>query len=599
MIDSAMRQNAIGHLINRKTGKKEFMKKLTDTRIWVPLIVALALVGGFGLGNLLHRSTGQSDAEKKLGTILNLIRNDYVDKVDIDSLLEETFPALLQGLDPHSSYIPAKDLRGVDEELDGAFSGVGISFMMKNDTIMVVETIAGGPSEKVGIKAGDRIVTIDGEDVTNRGFSAEKVRSMLKGVQGTRVKLGIKRSNSRKILDFEVTRDEVPVSSIDAAYMLTDTIGYVKVNKFVRSTYDEFFSALADLQQLGATGYVVDLRGNTGGWMEMAILMANEFLEPGMPIVFTRGRNSREDRYVMSDRTGSFHDAELVVLIDEYSASSSEIFAGAIQDNDRGLVIGRRSFGKGLIQRRSLLPDSSAMLLTTGRYYTPSGRCIQKDYSNQTQYRNDLIDRFNHGEAFIADSIKLNTDQVFQTLNGRTVYGGGGIMPDIFVPSDTAGVTGYYINVVNAGMLQKFAIDFADSNRETLSEANDVDQLMALLPTDSDLLSRFVNFCSRNGIPARWYYINISRNLIVNQLKALIARDILGYGALHQILNSADITVIRAVKEMEEGRAANPIMPATEEKKVETAKPAATKVVAEMSDTTSATPSTPTDTVAE
>lgn len=537
------------------------MKKLTETRVWVPLLIAVAVACGFGLGNLLNRSTGQTASEKKLGTILNLIRNDYVDAVDIDSLMEATMPALLQGLDPHSQYIPARDLQGVDEELDGAFSGVGISFMMNNDTIMVVETIAGGPSEKVGIQAGDRIVTIDGEDVTNLGLTAEKVRSMLKGEHGTRVKLGIKRSNSKKILEFDVTRDEVPVSSIDAAYMVTDSIGYVKVNKFVRSTYDEFFSALADLQQFGATGYIIDLRGNTGGWMEMAILMANEFLEPGLPIVGTRYRNSREDRFVLSDRTGSFHDAELVVLLDEYSASSSEIFAGAIQDNDRGLVIGRRSFGKGLIQRRSVLPDSSAMLLTIGRYYTPSGRCIQKDYSNQTQYRNDLLDRFNHGEAFSADSIKLNTDQEYRTVHGRTVYGGGGIMPDIFVPSDTAGVTGYYINVVNAGMLQKFAIDFADSNREKLGEANDVDQLLALLPSDGDLLSRFVNYCTRNGIPARWYYINISRNLIVNQLKALIARDILGYGALHQILNQSDITVLRAVKELEEGHAVYPILP--------------------------------------
>ncbi len=290
-------------------------------------------------------------------------------------------------------------------------------------------------------------------------------------------------------------------------------------------------------------------------------MMANEFLAPGQTIVSTKGRDFNSSTHITANGTGSFRDSQVVVLLDEFSASSSEIFAGALQDNDRALIIGRRSFGKGLIQRQSVLPDSSAIRLTIGRYYTPSGRSIQKDYSNLSVYEHDILDRYQRGEMFSADSIKLNTDLKYTTLNGRTVYGGGGIMPDIFVPNDTSGISSYYINVANAGLLQRYAFDYVDDNRDVLRQASNVDELLALLPGDDALLRQFVLFASRNGIPARWYYINISHDLIVNQLKALIARDALGYGAYFEISNSDDVNVKRAIEELLKGNAAFPIMP--------------------------------------
>lgn len=535
------------------------MNHIKKTSVWVPLIAAVAFVLGLLTSNLLKVGSGPTPAQKKFQTVLNLIRNDYVDEVDLDSLLENTLPSLLTNLDPHSAYIPAADLQAVNDDLDGSFSGVGIQFMINNDTIVVLEVIPGGPSEKVGILPGDRILKVDGDDVAGIGITNEQVLKKLRGEKDTRVKLSIRRLNSKKPLSFEVTRGDIPVNSVDAAYMLDETTGYIRVNKFGRTTYDEFWQALNDLSRAGAADFVIDLRGNTGGFMEVAFLMVNEFLEKGQPIVSTRGRDYYSTSAVGADGNGTFKEAQVVVLLDEFSASASEIFAGAIQDNDRGLVIGRRSFGKGLIQRQSVLPDSSAIRLTIGRYYTPSGRCIQKDYSNHSLYEHDLIDRYNRGEMFSEDSVRQNTDQVFQTLHGRTVFGGGGIMPDIFVPNDTSGITSYYINVANAGLFQKFAFDYVDTNREKLEKAASARELVELLPADDALLRQFVSFAARNGIPARWYYINISHDLIVNQLKALIARDALGYGAYFEIANGADNTVGRAVEELRKGTASFPV----------------------------------------
>ncbi len=381
----------------------------------------------------------------------------------------------------------------------------------------------------------------------------------LRGERDTRVKLGIKRPTSKKTLSFEVTRGDIPVTSIDASYMVSPGIGYVKVNKFGRTTYDEFWQALNELKREGAQDYILDLRGNTGGFMEIAFLMANEFLEKGETIVSTKERDFYSTEVVRADGTGNFKEAQLVVLLDEFSASSSEILAGALQDNDRALIVGRRSFGKGLIQHQSVLADSSAIRLTVGRYYTPSGRCIQKDYSNSALYGHDILDRYNRGEMFSQDSIKLDKSLEFTTRNGRMVYGGGGIMPDIFVPNDTSGITSYYINVANAGLLHKFAFDYVDSHRDELSQAKTVDELLTKLPADDTFLRSFVNFAARNGVSARWYYINISHDLIVNQLKALIARDALGTGAYFNITNTMDANVQRAVKELLNGGAAFPI----------------------------------------
>lgn len=537
------------------------MNNLKRASVWIPLIVAIAFIVGFLAGDIVNRQSGPTPTQKKFQTILNLIRKDYVDEVDLDSVLEKTLPSMLANLDPHSAYIPASELQAVNDDLDGSFCGVGIQFMINNDTISVIEVTSGGPSEKVGLLPGDRIVKVDGEDEAGVGITNEDVIKKLRGPRDTRVQLTVKRSNSKKLLSFDVTRGDIPVNTVDASYIVSPGIGYIKVNKFGRTTYDEFWEALTDLRSQEAQDFVIDLRGNTGGFMEIAFLMVNEFLEKGQPIVTTRGRDLYSSQEVHADGNGNFKDAQLVVLLDEFSASSSEIFAGALQDNDRALIVGRRSFGKGLIQRQSVLSDSSAVRLTIGRYYTPSGRCIQKDYSNGALYGHDIIDRYNRGEMFSLDSIKFDESLQFTTLNGRKVYGGGGIMPDIFVPNDTAGITSYYINVANAGLLQKFAFDYVDTNREALKSKASAEELLKSLPSDDVLLRQFVNFAARNGVQARWYYINISHDLIVNQLKALIARDALGYNAYFEIVNRMDSNVLRAVSELLNGTAAFPIKP--------------------------------------
>ncbi|MDE6457006.1 MAG: peptidase S41, partial [Muribaculum sp.] len=349
--------------------------------------------------------------------------------------------------------------------------------------------------------------------------------------------------------------------------MITPETGYIKVNKFGRTTRDEFLTDLVKLKGKGATRYIVDLRGNGGGFLEMAIYMANEFLPANSPIVFTRGRKPMEDSQVFSDGSGSFQDAQLIVLLDEYSASASEIFAGAMQDNDRALIVGRRSFGKGLVQRQTTLPDSSAIRLTVQRYFTPSGRCIQKDYKpgKRNAYELDIINRYEHGEFYNPDSIKFNEELQYRTLNGRPVYGGGGIMPDVFVPNDTSGITKYYYDVVNAGLLQKFAFEYTDKNRAAFSQAKKLSDFMAKIPDDDELLQMFVAYAVQKGIPARWYYINISRNLIVKTLKALIASDILGREYFYQVANVNDPTVKRAIAELDAGHAIPPITPADEQ----------------------------------
>ncbi len=539
------------------------MKQLKNPIVWLPLAIALALVAGIWIGIVFNRHSADGYGEKKWAEILSHIRHEYVDEVDMDSLIERTLPDLLANLDPHSTYIPAEDLRAVNEDLDGSFSGIGVVFTMMTDTVTVNEVIPGGPSEKIGIMPGDRIITINDSIVAGQEIPNTDIVKMLKGEKGTSVKLGVKRTGTDKLLTFEVKRGDIPVNSIDAAYIIAPGTGYIKVNKFGRTTRDEFLTSLVNLKNEGAGSYIVDLRGNGGGFLEMAIYMANEFLPANSPIVFTRGREPMNDTQVFSDGTGSFQDSQLIVLLDEYSASASEIFAGAMQDNDRALIVGRRSFGKGLVQRQTTLPDSSAIRLTVSRYFTPSGRCIQKDYElgKRGAYELDIVNRFEHGEFYNSDSIKFNEDQQFHTIHGRTVYGGGGIMPDVFVPNDTTGITKYYTKVFNAGLIHKFAFEYSDRNRATLSKAGSLDQLLSMIPEDEELLQLFASYAAGKGIPARWYYINISRNLIVNNLKAMIASDILGREYLYQVANTGDITVQRAISELNAGKAVPPIMP--------------------------------------
>ena len=493
---------------------------------------------------------------------MHYVSAEYVDDVNIDSLIEQSIPDMMAKLDPHSSYISASDFQSVNDELEGSFSGIGISFNMLTDTITVLEVISGGPSEKVGLMPGDRIITINDSLVAGQKWSNERVIKNLRGPRDSKVKLGIKRATSPDLLTYEVTRGDIPMTSIDASYMLDDQTGYVKVNKFGRTTYAEFLNSLVDLRGKGAERFVLDLRGNGGGFMEMAILMANEFLPAGSPIVSTHGRIPSAESSTYADGTGAFQQAEVVILLDEFSASASEILAGAIQDNDRGLIVGRRSFGKGLVQRQIELPDSSAIRLTTARYYTPSGRCIQKTYTpgKLESYGLEIADRYNHGEGFSADSVHLDKSQTYYTIGGRTVYGGGGIMPDVYVPNDTSGISTYYINVANAGLLQKYAFNYADRHRAELKKASGVKELMSMLPSDDVILQDFASFAQRTeNIPPRWYYINLSRNLIVSQLKALIARDALGTSAFYEVINGSDNSVRRAMEEFRNGTVHIPV----------------------------------------
>lgn len=537
------------------------MNKSKNSLIWLPLTIAISVVIGITIGNRFSNQNYISENDRKLNTILNLISEDYVDTVNINSLIEAAIPNILSNLDPHSTYIPAKDLTAVNDELKGSFFGIGISFTIMNDSITVMEVLSGGPSEKVGLMAGDRIVTVNDSVMVGPKITSDAVMSMLKGAKDTTVKLGIKRNSSKRILKYEIKRGEIPVNSVDASYMADKTTGYIKVNKFGKTTYDEFLNGLVKLKQKGAKRYVIDLRGNSGGFMEPALLMANEFLPENSRIVYTKGREKKNDSQFWSDGNGSFQDAELVVLIDEYSASASEIFAGAIQDNDRGLIIGRRSFGKGLVQNQISLPDSSAIRLTVARYYTPSGRCIQKNFKpgDEYNYTQDIINRFNHGEFYSRDSIHVDENQAFETANGRKVYGGGGIIPDIFVPSDTSGITSYYINALNAGLFHKFSFQYTDINRETFNKMKDYKEFLKALPSDDILLSDFVSFAQQHKIPARWYYINQSRKLILTQLKSLIARDIFGTEAFYAIYNKSDRNMDAALKAFKEGKAEFPI----------------------------------------
>ena len=533
----------------------------TRQPIWIPIALAVAVMTGIFFGSQFSSNNKVAENDRKLNAILNLIAQDYVDTTNLKDLIEMSIPEILGNLDPHTSYFTTEELKAATDDLNGSFSGIGISFVMTDDTIGVVEVIPGGPSEKVGLMAGDRIVMIDDSIATGEKMTSGAVMKRLRGPKGSKVKLGIKRQNSKKLLNFTVTRGDIPVNSVDAYYMIDNITGYVKVNQFGRHTYDEFITAMASLQEEGAERYIIDLRGNGGGFMEMAVLMVNEFLPADQPIVYTRGRYERDNSEVWSDGNGSFQDAEVAVLIDEFSASASEIMAGALQDNDRGLIVGCRSFGKGLVQKEFVLPDSSAIRLTTARYYTPSGRCIQKDYKHgdMLDYEKELVDRYINGELYSRDSMKIDKDQVFTTMYGRTVYGGGGIVPDIFVARDTSGITSYYIEVANAGLLQRYAFNYCDRHRNSLNQLDSYEQFLATAPSDQDMLTDFANFAQRSGITPRWYYINLSGDAIVTNLKALIARDIYGNKAFYPIINRKDKTVLAALNALNQHKAAFPI----------------------------------------
>lgn len=534
------------------------MEKNRRLVIWLPVIIALSIGIGILIGNhFLGLSKGKRNfysSGNKINAILDIIDEQYVDTVNMKNLVEDVIPKVFSELDPHSVYIPAKDAKQANEDLEGSFSGIGVSFNMQTDTILVINVIPGGPAEKAGIHAFDRIITINDSTYAGNQSSQELVMKTLRGAKNSTVKLGIERKNEPELLYFDVTRGDVPVNSVDVSYKLEDGIGYIKVSKFGRTTYNEFITALAKLQQEGCKSFVIDLRGNTGGYMDAAINMVNEFMPQGKLVVYTEGKAfPRSDAY--TNGTGNFQENPIVILTDEFSASASEIFAGAIQDNDRGLIIGRRTFGKGLVQSPIQMSDGSEIRLTIARYYTPSGRSIQKKYElgNDSEYGQDIYNRFLHGEFDSADSIKLDNHEEYKTAMGRTVYGGGGIMPDVFIPRDTSGVTSYFTNAVNSGVLNLFALEYSDRNFNKLSSFKSYEALYKYLQ-QQPLLSEFVNYAEGKGIKRRPTLINISAPLIVKQIQAYIIRNFFDDAGFYPVFQNDDVTLKEAIKVLKEGR---------------------------------------------
>ena len=525
----------------------------------MPFLLAICLVAGILIGTFYtnHFSGNKlgiiNTSSNKLNALLHIIDEQYVDTVSMFNLVEEAMPQILAELDPHSSYIPAKDLEAVNSDLKGSFSGIGVQFTIQDDTIHINSVIQGGPSEKVGLLAGDRIVEVDDSSFVGKIVTNSEAMRRLKGEKGSKVKLGIYRPGEKEILHFTVVRGDIPVKSIDAAYMINDKFGYVKVNKFGETTYPELLVALAQLSQANCKGMIIDLRGNTGGYMAAAIQMVNEFLPNNKLIVYTEGRKSPRENYT-SNGTVSSQTMPLIVLMDEGSASASEIFAGAIQDNDRGTIIGRRSFGKGLVQQPIEFSDGSAIRLTIARYYTPSGRCIQKPYEkgNDAEYEMDIITRYEHGEFFSADSIKQNIKEIYHTSLGRTVYGGGGIMPDIFVPQDTTGMTSYYRMAATRGLIIRYTLDYTDKNRNKLKEYDTPQKMEAYLKTQN-LLEKFAEYAEKKGLKRRNILMYKSKQLFEESLYGNIIYNMLGIEAYITYSNLTDKTVQKALEVLEKG----------------------------------------------
>lgn len=530
--------------------------KNNSTR-FIPFLLAICLIAGIAIGTFYanHFSGNKlgiiNTSSNKLNALLRIIDDQYVDTVNISDLVEEAMPQILSELDPHSSYIPAKDLEAVTADLKGSFSGIGIQFTIQNDTIHVNSVIQGGPSEKVGLMAGDRIVEVDDSAFVGKIVTNEEAMKRLKGEKGSKVKLGVYRPGEKELLHFTVVRGNIPVKSIDAAYMINEKVGYVKVNKFGETTYPELLIALAKLAQKHCEGLIIDLRGNTGGYMAAAIQMVNEFLPDNRLIVYTQGRKSPRQDY-NSNGTGSNQKMPLVVLVDEGSASASEIFAGATQDNDRGTIVGRRSFGKGLVQQPIEFSDGSAIRLTIARYYTPSGRCIQKPYEKgkESEYELDLLTRYEHGEFFSADSIKQNETEVYHTRLGRPVYGGGGIMPDIFVPQDTTGMTSYFRMAANRGLIIRYTFEYTDQNRSVLQKYDTSEKMEEYLKKQN-LLNNFAAWAEKKGLKRRNNLMAKSRQLFEMSLYGNIIYNMLGMEAYVEFLNETDKTVLKAVEILE------------------------------------------------
>jgi len=526
------------------------MKKTTNSRVWVPVFMALCIVFGMVIGTLLSSRSGKNDGKylNKINALLSLIDEKYVDTVDQAKIVEDVIPQILGELDPHSVYFPAKDVVAANEEIEGSFSGVGVQFNIQDDTVRVVSVVANGPSEIAGVQPGDKIIKINGKNFVGKTMSNDLVLKTLKGKKGTVVKVSVLRHNTSRMLTYTIIRGDIPLYSVDARYRIGREIGYIKMSNFGRNAHTEFVQAMLFLRQQKCTKFIIDLRGNTGGLMEPALEIANEFLPANRLILYTQGKSyPREDVY--SDGKGSFQGNPLVILTDEFSASSSEILTGAIQDNDRGFVVGRRTFGKGLVQNEIPFRDGSAVRLTIARFYIPSGRCIQKPYTkgSDMNYQNDIMNRYLKGEFDSMDSIKVNKHLKYKTAGGRTVYGGGGIIPDFFVPLDTSGMTSWYNKAASKGVIYGYAFAFTDANRDSLKLYKTANKLSSYLD-DQDLITPFIDYAAQRGVLGRPEFIKGSFPLVITQLKAYIARNMLGEDAFWKILQEDDVTLTKGVE---------------------------------------------------
>ena len=531
--------------------------KYSRFKLYLPVILALVLTAGFLLGLYIRPKESQDqpkffsigfDRNNQLNNIISFIEEAYVDSVDRQALTEDAIHSLLENLDPHSAYIPARDFREMNDPLMGSFEGIGIEFNMISDTVVVINPIAGGPSEKAGIMPGDRIVEVEEEVIAGVNMSTNEIVKRLKGEKGTTVHVEVMRPGVSEMLPFTLTRDEIPQYSLDVAYMVDDEVGYIRLNKFSATTHQEFVLAMEDLKREGMQKMILDLRGNGGGFLEAAINLSDEFLDAQKLIVYTDGR-SRPRQYAHARRNGGFETQPLVILIDEWSASASEIVAGAVQDNDRGLIIGRRSFGKGLVQEQVQLVDGSALRLTVARYYTPTGRSIQKPYDNgEEEYFNEFMNRLMEGELENPDSIKFNDSLKFETPAGRLVYGGGGIMPDIFIPLESGEEYIFYNQLANRGLVYRFAFNYADRNRSALQEYENQASFVRNFDISQAIYRDLIDFAREEGVSIPAQISAESRDLIRRNLKAYIGRNIFGAEAFFPVIHEDDAAFLRAVE---------------------------------------------------
>ena len=532
---------------------------MSQQKSFVPLYISVGVVVGILLGSFFtnhfsgNRLSIINNSSNKVMDLFHLIDDQYVDSVNIPDLVEDALPQILKELDPHSTYISASEVEQSMQDLKGSFSGIGVQFTIFRDTIRVVKVIKGGPSEKVGLLAGDRIVSINGEKYVGDSITNDGTMKRLKGAKGTDARLKVKRAGHRELLSFHILRGDVPVKTVDAYYMATPTVGYIRISSFGDTTYGELLAALASLQSEGFEQLVLDLRGNPGGYMETATLIANEFLPKNALIVYTKGRKSERREY-RTDGRGAYQNLPLVVLVDETSASASEILAGAMQDNDRAVIVGRRTFGKGLVQVPIEFPDGSMLRLTTARYYTPSGRCVQKPYKHgeEEAYEADLLLRAEHGEYYSADSVRHSGEQ-FKTRLGRVVYGGGGIDPDFFIARDTTGITSYFKDAYFNGYIYQYAYEFVDKNRVDLGKCANLNEVLKYLQRKG-LVDGFVNYAAAAGLKPRNLLIRRSRKLLNSYITTSIVGDVLDESAAAAYVGQDDPAMLRALKLLKEGQ---------------------------------------------